>query len=133
MGDYEQRGCFFRLFVVIVLFFIYLNNFYMIKMVIERIFLIGVIGYVGGMFIDWFVKSEEFIFKVIIIDVFICIDDVEQKLKEIYGDCVNIICWFGLSDFEFIEQIVVNYDIVVNVGLGFFVDGVKVFVKGFVC
>lgn len=115
---------------VTVPFSIHSNNSHTIKMATERILLTGATGYVGGTFIDRFVKSEEPILKAITIDALTRTDDVEQKLKETYGDRVNTIRWPGLSDLEFIEQIAANYDIVVNVGSGFFADGAKAFVKG---
>ncbi|KAK4199242.1 hypothetical protein QBC40DRAFT_282170 [Triangularia verruculosa] len=99
-------------------------------MAAERILLTGATGYAGGTFLDRFVKSEDAAIKAITIDALTRTDDVEQKLKEAYGDRINTIRWAGLTDLEFIENTASSYDIVVNVGSGFFADGAKAFVKG---
>ncbi|KAK4462752.1 hypothetical protein QBC42DRAFT_338114 [Cladorrhinum samala] len=95
-----------------------------------RILLTGATGFVGGTLLHRLVNSEDATIRKLTFDALVRTDEAAEKLKNAYGDRVSTIKWAGLTDAEFIADTAANYDIVINVGSGFILDGALAFVRG---
>ncbi|KAE8376640.1 hypothetical protein BDV26DRAFT_265108 [Aspergillus bertholletiae] len=95
-----------------------------------KILLIGATGYIGGTVLDHLINSEVTSLGGLTFDLLVRSKDAIEKLNRAYGDRIKPILWTGFADLPFITDTSTNYDIIINAGTGFMLDGTKALIHG---